>query len=384
MHETLAAAARLSDVDLLGRLIVLAGRERHASVELVAHLAELDRRKLYRDQGHGSLFSYCTDVLRLSEHATFNRIEAARACRSFPAVLDLLACGAVSLSTVRLLAPHLTRENHERLLAEVSGRSKRQVEVIVARLAPRPDVPASVRKLPARVPEFALAVEPLVTAAPPDQENLSPLAATVVPEAAAPAFGSGRIDAPPPAALEVPEARYLVPTVPRPRQRPMVAPLTPERYRVQFTVSRETREKLCRVQDLLRREIPDGDPGVIFERALTLLLEDVARKKLALTARQRPRRGSARGSRHISAEVKRTVWLRDHGQCAFVAASGKRCRERTFLEFHHVAPFAVGGEATVTNISLRCREHNVHEAERVFGAGAGGRSVAPLTRQDSP
>jgi hypothetical protein len=136
---------------------------------------------------------------------------------------------------------------------------------------------------------------------------------------------------------------------------------------VQFTVGRETHENLRRAQDLLRREIPDGDPGQIFDRALKLLLEDIARKKLAATSKPRPKRRTAERSRHIPAHAKRVVWLRDGGQCAFVARGGRRCRERALLEFHHVDPYAIGGEATVANLSLRCRAHNIHEAERVFG-----------------
>jgi hypothetical protein len=136
---------------------------------------------------------------------------------------------------------------------------------------------------------------------------------------------------------------------------------------VQFTVGRETHDNLRRAQDLLRREIPDGDPGLIFDRALRLLLEDIARKKLAATSKPRPGRPTAERSRHVPAHVKRAVWLRDGGQCAFVARSGRRCRERAILEFHHVDPYAIGGETTSANLSLRCRAHNVHEAERVFG-----------------
>jgi hypothetical protein len=137
---------------------------------------------------------------------------------------------------------------------------------------------------------------------------------------------------------------------------------------VQFTVGTETHEKLRRVQDLLRREIPDGDPGTIFDRALTLLLEDVARKKLAETPNPRPIRTSeATRSRHIPAHVKRTVWLRDSGRCAFVAKNGHRCNERAFLEFHHVEPYGIGGETTAANLSLRCRAHNAYEAEVLFG-----------------
>ena len=350
MHaKFIAAATRLSDTDLLRRLADLAGRERGATVELIAHLAELASRKLYREQGY-SLFSYCTEELRLSEHAAFNRIAAARASRSFPVILDLLAEGAVNLSTLRLLAPHLTLENHERLLAEARGRSKREVEAIVARLAPQPDVQASIRKLPVPIAATAAAaVSPVGVTASSAEAAARPASIAVV------AFTAATSSIPAQAALQPPV------------QRPVIAPLSPERYRIQFTVSRKTQEKLRQVQDLLRREIPDGDPGAIFDRALTLLLEDVARKKLAATTTPRPARGADPRSRHVPAEVKRKVWIRDHAQCAFVSPDGRRCRERTLLEFHHVDPYGLGGETTVENVSLRCREHNVYEAELVFG-----------------
>ena len=59
---------------------------------------------------------------------------------------------------------------------------------------------------------------------------------------------------------------------------------------------------------------------------------------------------------------------RDGGQCAFVATDGRRCTERSYIEYHHAnVPYALGGEATVENISLRCRDHNVYESERIFG-----------------
>jgi hypothetical protein len=140
---------------------------------------------------------------------------------------------------------------------------------------------------------------------------------------------------------------------PRPAARPaVVAPLAPERYKVQFTVSRETHDKLRRVQDLLRHSIPDGDPAAIFDRALTLLLSDLERAKLAATARPRTSRPPTAGSRHIPAAVRREVWTRDGGQCAFVGTHG-RCPERGFLEFHHLEPYATGGPALVENIALR-------------------------------
>ena len=156
--------------------------------------------------------------------------------------------------------------------------------------------------------------------------------------------------------------------------RPIVQALAPERYRVQFTIGQETHDRLRRVQTLLRREIPNGDPAAIFDRALELL-EQATNSRLGLkvrprltaklrsgakpdltkpdlTARQRTpdpngpdRAYEARirfetdkpPSRHIPNAVRRAVWRRDEGQCAFVAATGRRCSERNFVEFHHIS-----------------------------------------------
>jgi hypothetical protein len=123
---------------------------------------------------------------------------------------------------------------------------------------------------------------------------------------------------------------------------------------------------LRRAQDLLRHVVPGGDPAIIFERGLTLLLKDLERTKIAATGRPRTGRLSRATSRHIPAEVKRSVWQRDGGRCAFHGRQG-RCRETGFLEYHHVVPFAVGGETTAANIELRCRSHNGYEADQYFG-----------------
>src|SRR5688572_6097448 len=109
----LTVAASLSDQALLGRVRALAVKEREATAELVAQLAELDSRpSLYAAEGHGSLFKYCTEALGLSEDAAYNRIEAARAYRRFPGILDQLASGTVTLTAVKMLARHLTEQNH--------------------------------------------------------------------------------------------------------------------------------------------------------------------------------------------------------------------------------------------------------------------------------
>src|SRR6266404_7952434 len=124
----LVTASALSDQDLLARLEALAGKEREASVELLAHLAALDSRPaLHAAQGYGSLFSYCAQALRLSEDAACNRIDAARTCRRFPMILDLLASGSLTLTSVRLLGKHLTAENYQSVLAKARDKSRREI-----------------------------------------------------------------------------------------------------------------------------------------------------------------------------------------------------------------------------------------------------------------
>ena len=335
MHENiLAIAARLSDDALLARLKSLAIRERDATVELVGHLAELDARRAHLGEGPGSLYAYCRDVLGYSEDAARNRAATAGAVRRYPVILGWLADGSLNVTTVRMLRPVLTPENHLAVLQEARRRSKKDVELIVRRLDPRPDVPSSIRRAPATT-------------------------AVVVPTLLQVDEGPAR-----PSSAPTPMEPQPAPAPQPPR--PVIAPLTPERYRVQFTVSAETHDKLRRVQNLLCREIPSGDPAAIFERALDLLLQDVEKKKLAAAAKPRPPRATRDGSRDIPAHVVRAVWKRDGGQCAFMGRSG-RCTERRFLEWHHVQPFGHQGPATVDNISLRCRAHNVYESELVFG-----------------
>jgi len=324
----------------------LAGHEREATTALVAHLGELEVRDLHFRAGYGSLFAYCRDALALSEHEAYNRIEVARAVRRFPEILALLSDGSLNLTSVRLLAPHLTPDNHREVLASACGKRKADVEVIVARLWPRPDVPASLRKLPA--PKLASASTSGATGAPTSTSPAAPV--------------------PPSPATKVP--------VP-------IAPLSPDRYKLQVTIGGETLERLRLAKDMLRHAVPSGDDAAILDRALTALLADLARKKFAVTEAPRPSRGTAPGSRHVPAEVRRAVFLRDLGRCSFVGTDGRRCQERGFLEFHHLRPYAVGGEATVENIQLRCRRHNDYEARAYFAHGhpEGG---AGSVRESSP
>ena len=343
-NDILVRVARLSDHDLLAQVKDLAQREREATVALIVHLVELDERRLYLAEGYPSLFKYCTDVLHLSEHAAYNRIETARAVRRFPVLLEHLAAGWVTLFAVRRLAPHLIPENHRDVLALARHKTKREIEELVARLHPQPPVPDLIRKLPVRTPEASKV--PLQFLAQDAHEVTLAVAPSVMPSPAMP-----------PA---------------RPVRRAVVSPLAPERYKVQFTANAELLGKLREAQALLRHQIPDGELEKIFDRALEALVANLRKQKVAATAHPREKRSGAEpgclaNSRHIPAAVRRAVWARDSGRCAFVSTNGRRCAEGGFVEFHHVVPYASGGPSTVDNIELRCRAHNGYEAAYHFG-----------------
>ena len=234
----------------------LAANERHATVQLVAHLAEMDVRRLYLGEGYSSLFTYCTLVLHLSEHAAYARIEAARAARRFPAILEAVASGALHLTAVNLIAPHLTADNIDRVLALATHKTKRDVEEIVATLRPQPPVPCSMRKLPqasqsasrrAAAGHAALTVTHAETGVPP------PVALAVEPS-------------------RTPDVQKVV--VP---PRAAIRPLAPEQYLVKFTASRAMHAKLREAQELLRHRVPSGDLAEIFDRAADVVVGRVAK-----------------------------------------------------------------------------------------------------------
>jgi 5-methylcytosine-specific restriction endonuclease McrA len=325
----------IPDDELLRRLSDLLHRSRRLESELVVHIGEVDGRRLYAREGSPSMFAYCTEILGLSEHEAYLRITVARAAREHPPLLAMLADGSMHLTGIAKLAPHLTPANRTTLLERAAHKPKREIEELVAEVAPRDDVPALTRKLPERrLPELG-----------PDR----------VPAAAAGAS-------------------------PRPA---LVQPLAPSRYKVQFTASAGFHDKLQRLKALMRSAVPDGDLAAILEDAVTEKLQRLEARRFGGTRTARkavPRKGSSARSRYIPTAVRRTVHQRDGGQCCYVNEHGRRCSGRERLEFHHLEPHARGGRASADNIRLMCRTHNALLAELDFGK----ETIARYRRKQAP
>src|SRR4029077_3556505 len=148
MEQAMNDVGLVTDQELMGRLRRLVRADRTLSARLLVHLGEVDARGLYREHADPSMFAYCVEELSMSEAEAYLRIQAARLGRQFPVIVQLFASGLLHLSAIKLLAPHLTPDNHVQLLERASGKNKREIERLVAGLAPQPDVPSRMRKWP--------------------------------------------------------------------------------------------------------------------------------------------------------------------------------------------------------------------------------------------
>jgi len=391
--NALKCLTSVPDRDLLVRLSDLVRESRSREVELIAHIGEVDARRLYAREACPSMFAYCTEVLRLSEAEAYLRITAARTARQHPVVLDMLADGRLNLSAVGRLAPHLTAANREGVLARAIHKSKREILDLVAALAPRPDAPSAIRKLPDRRP--APVFDPAEPAAGNSRADHSPaIGAVDALVARGPSTRVGPDTAPSTqlcpdrvgggSAVATAAERVARPDA-RPSPGPSVAiePTSPGRYRVQLTVSSDLRAKLERLQELMRATVPHADLAEVIAAAVTEKLERLEARRLAKAKRPRTHARDVDVTphgRHVPAAVRREVRARDGDRCRYVDASGRHCAAQTRLELHHRHPYGLGGDHGVDNLRLMCRTHNRLLAEADYGR-AGPKVSAP---EDSP
>ncbi|WP_394846993.1 hypothetical protein LZC95_05940 [Pendulispora brunnea] len=251
----------------------------------------------------------------MSEDEACRRVAASRLARRFPLALTMIERGEIHLTGLLLLREHMTDSNHVELLQAAAGKTKAQLQELLATHFPRADAPSLIRA----VPELAVAQ----------------------PSAGTPASAS---------------------------KTSRIEPLSSKRYKVQFTASAELKKKIERAADLMRHANPNGDLAVVLERALDLLLVDLEKRRLGKASRptvearrSRPRAG------YVTRAIRHEVFERDGRQCTFVDETGRRCESRSFLELDHIKARALGGTDEAINLRVRCRSHNRLAAERDFG-----------------
>jgi 5-methylcytosine-specific restriction endonuclease McrA len=309
------AFAHLSDGAAWSSYEAAESREIADTAVTLALLSEVDERKLYLQAGYSSMADYCVRRRGMTDDMAWLRIRVARNGRLFPAIFPALAEGRLNLTSVLLLAPKLTPENAQELVAAAAGKTKEELKLLLVERFPQP-----VEAMP--------------------QLGLDPVGTVEISESA-------------------------VPMEPLPA-RAKIEPVAAERYTLQCTIDKETRELLRYAQSLLGHAAPKSDVGNVLKRSLRALVGELERQKFGKCSRPGKRRGSS-NPRYIPLEVKRAVLERDGGQCAFVGTGGTRCESRELLEFDHQEAVGRGGRATVENIRLLCRAHNQYAAEQTYG-----------------
>ena len=341
----------LADAALLRSLAAVLARDRGTTASLLAHLAEVDTRKLYLPAAYPTMHAYCVGALGLSEDAAAKRIQAARTARAYPEIFAALADGRLHLSAVVMLAPHLEPEGAGEMLAAAAHKSKAQIERLLAERFPKPDL--ETRLVP-------IAPVPNVSELMRDSHAPGHVGVQVSQALTAASSPEAHISR----TFQHAPGQVLRPSPPAPAAR--LAPLSPERFALQVTLSKAAHEKLQYARALLSHAVPSGEIAQVLERAFDALIVQLERRRFAAASKPRGRRTSGEG-RYVAASIRRAVWKRDQGRCTFMSASGKRCEERRFLEFDHIEPLARGGGASISGMRLRCRAHNQYEAERVYG-----------------
>jgi len=173
----------LGNSELLTGSLELVQQSNTLTGQLLAHLVELDKRKLHLELGVPSLFAYCVEALRMSEGTAGRRVTAARVCRRFPEVFGRVARGELHLCALCALAQHLNPANATELLETCKAKTRRQVEELLAARFPRPDVREQIRRLPARA---GLAVSGVGLTSPPSSTTDESIVARVVPDQVVP------------------------------------------------------------------------------------------------------------------------------------------------------------------------------------------------------
>ena len=336
---------KIKDHELLNSFSEAISQERQSCISVILHLAEIDRRRLYAQEGYASLFGYMTEKYHYCGGSAYRRIQAARLSLRFPKILDFIKNGRLNLTTLCLIAPHIHEENKESVIEKVVGKSKKEVEYLISSL----------------FETRAIRVEDKIIKLPQIKKRIEVVENTA--SASGCKTAQKEAESPEPAFVKKEEM---------PKQEE-----AEQRVKIEFSANETLAKKIQRAKDLLRHKYPKARLEEIFDEALEALLEKRdPERKIARMSSKLFRRKSAQSdskpeskplTRYIPQEIRRIVWKRDHGRCAYQSPNGRKCGEKAFLEVDHVSPFALGGKSMAENLQLLCHAHNQYRAQQTFG-----------------
>ena len=354
------ACKDLSDEVLSKDLKFLSARDHHGLAVLLAHLGEFDRRQLSVKESGISLFTHCVRVLGYDEFDAYRRIRAARAAAKHPLILDLVDQGKLTLTAVVLLSPVLDDGNHRAWLQSACGKSRRQLEALIAARHPQQARPDLLRRFPPSPVRFA-------EAAPPQAVDVLP-AGTDSPSI--PAYPAVESEIGPREAVFAPAAPPAAGQS-RPHEWQAIVAVSIDRVRIGFDAGIDVMRLIDRARIVLGHKYPAGRLEDVVRDALEVFLDRKdPQRRLVLKPAGVVREGTSaprepaflrdtKAGRYIPMRVKSAVWQRDGGRCAWRFPDGTVCGSKERVEYDHVRPFARGGRSdSPRNVRLLCRAHN--------------------------
>lgn len=324
---------KLTNAELVENLKKLVSTERKILASFLEHLLEVSERRLHIEAGFSNLVDYCTKTFGLSEGSSFKRMQVSRASKKYPLILEYIRDQKLSLSIACLMCPHLSEDNFKERLDLAIGKSKREVEKLIAGWDPRPEQKESLRKAPALFAE---------------RESCYP--------------GSGQLK----------EKDFLLQSPPVTIKKPeSVEIITDKRTCLRFSISEKTEEKIKRAKDILvAKKGFSGSLEEIFDIALDALLEKKDPKK-RLEKQEKKEVVKTKEvkniTRYIPRKIKDLVLKRSQYQCSYVSPDGRRCNCKTGLQIDHIRPYAKSGCNNEENLQALCRAHNLFKAQLDYG-----------------
>ncbi len=162
-------------------------------------------------------------------------------------------------------------------------------------------------------------------------------------------------------------------------------PVARDLAELRVTVDAETESNLRALTDILSQKM--GKPASLGD--VVAWAAETARERfdpIRKAARNQVRKaksissGNELGAAHparrpIPAKAKHEVMLRDQGRCAHVSATGERCPQKRWLDYHHLTEVHRGGSHSPANLRLLCRAHHAIQHRAYAPAvGFGARS----------
>jgi hypothetical protein len=368
---------------LVERLSSRLANEKRELVLFLIELAEFDAKKLALELGYPSTLGCLVGELGLTESSACRRIAAARLLAQFPQIAPQLLASRLTLMGLVALKDVLDEANVDDVLERAAGLSESDVRQLVMRIrlavaAPSPSVEASPAQLQvATTPAARVAADRVATchaneslpAAPAEdreavtlwvgpsfREELEAVRALL-----SHAVPSGKKED---VLLHVLRAQRKVLERRRhgsPKRKP--APAAPANTPTKAHVAKPqaVAPAQCHASDAAWHEASAVAPTPAHA-------SDAAWHEAVAPAPAASDAASPESRQHIPAAVRREVFNREGGSCAFVGEEGRRCGSTLRLEYQHIVPVARGGRSSPENLTLFCRSHNQLQADKDFGA----------------